>query len=502
MVRQTRVMDAAQLQFGAGEAVIFIAVTQIALWTIIPALCFNNAPLDVIENIAWGQEWQLGYYKHPPLQAWLTGLVFQTTGQVWLIYLLSQLSVVVCFWCIWELGRDVADERGQLLAVMFFSLLYYANLPTPEFNANVLQMPIWAAAMLALWRAINSQKLGWWLVLGVVMALSVYAKYSFAVLVAALAAALLSVPQGLAALKRPGLYIAIALTCVLIAPQMMWLVNNDFLPFSWAEGRAEHVEGLSRITSVLKFLLAQLADHIGSLVLLAVGAVGVVTRRQGEQSAGPRSAADRYVLVAAFAPIAVTVLVAIASGSKLRDMWAAPMFVYTGLAAAIWLRPHIERLRWTSMFRLWAVLFIGAPVGVGLAAVLGASPARVVYDGQELGRRASVLWHEKTGRPLQIVAGPTWQAGVITAYAPSHPSSFVDGDTRKSPWITADRLGEEGALAVWPGTSETPPDDLMKLGPFLETGAFSLPYYRGKRVAHIGWAIVAPRSATQEAVRR
>jgi 4-amino-4-deoxy-L-arabinose transferase-like glycosyltransferase len=289
-------MDAAQLQISTSEAVIFIAVAQVALWTIIPALSFNNAPLDVIENIAWGQEWQLGYYKHPPLQAWLTSLVFQPTGQAWLIYLSSQLSVVICFWCIWELGRDVADERGRLLAVMFFSLLYYANIPTPEFNANVLQMPIWAAAMVALWRAINSQKLGWWLVLGVVMALSVYAKYSFTVLVMALAAALLSVPQGRVALKRPGLYVSIALTSILIAPHMVWLFKSDFLPFSWATARAEHVEGLSRITSVLKFLLAQLADHIGSLALLAVGAVGRVAWLQYRQRDGERSAAERYVI--------------------------------------------------------------------------------------------------------------------------------------------------------------------------------------------------------------
>jgi hypothetical protein len=126
----------------------------------------------------------------------------------------------------------------------------------------------------------------------------------------------------------------------------------------------------------------------------------------------------------------------------------------------------------------------------------------VVYDGPELARQATAIWHEKTGQPLHIVAGPTWEAGVITAYAPTHPSSFVGADIRKSPWITPDRLAREGALVVWPGTSETPPDDFIKLGPFLATGAFSLPYYRGTRIAHIGWAIVAPRPAAQEAVQR
>ena len=43
-----------------------------ALWTLVPALTHHNLPLDVIEQTAWGAEWQLGYFKHPPMAAWLT----------------------------------------------------------------------------------------------------------------------------------------------------------------------------------------------------------------------------------------------------------------------------------------------------------------------------------------------------------------------------------------------------------------------------------------------
>ena len=49
---------------------------QVFLWTLLPGLSFSNAPLDVVENIGWGREWQWGYYKHPPLQAWLTEAFF------------------------------------------------------------------------------------------------------------------------------------------------------------------------------------------------------------------------------------------------------------------------------------------------------------------------------------------------------------------------------------------------------------------------------------------
>lgn len=487
----------------AVQALLIIAAAQLVLWTLIPAISFVTAPLDVVENMAWDPHWQLGYYKHPPLQAWLTGLVRQPTGAIWSIYLLSQLAVVACFFCIWALGRDVVDARGRLLAVALFSLLYYANIPTPEFNANVVQMPIWAVAPLLLWRAINApsgaRAIGWWLALGVVLALSVYAKYSAVLLVPALAVASVFVPQGRAALRTPGPYLAAALAGALVVPQMLWLVEHDFLPFTWAESRIAHLTGLDSLIGTAKFIGAQVADHAGALLLIAAGAAGRVIWRRGDGTSPTLSHADRYVLVTAFAPITLATAGSVFLGVGLRDMWAAPMFAYTGLAAAIWLRPHFERLRWRTMTTVWVALFVAAPIGVGLAPVvgpiIGAKPARVALEGRELGRQAQAAWTATTGRDLTIVAGPTWEAGIVAAYAPGRPTFFVDGEFQKNPWITEDRLASEGVLVVWHGRpGDPPPASLAALGPFSHTGTFRIPYRYSQREASIVWGIVPPKS--------
>ena len=36
-----------------------------------------NPPLDTVEWLAWGHEWQLGYHKHPPLAAWVADLAWR-----------------------------------------------------------------------------------------------------------------------------------------------------------------------------------------------------------------------------------------------------------------------------------------------------------------------------------------------------------------------------------------------------------------------------------------
>ena len=47
------------------------ALLHLMVWTALPALLYPNLPLDLIEALTYGREWQLGYDKLPPLPWWL-----------------------------------------------------------------------------------------------------------------------------------------------------------------------------------------------------------------------------------------------------------------------------------------------------------------------------------------------------------------------------------------------------------------------------------------------
>ena len=53
-----------------------------SIWTALPALLSHNLQLDLIEDLALGREWQLGYWKHPPLPWWLADLAYRIAGDV------------------------------------------------------------------------------------------------------------------------------------------------------------------------------------------------------------------------------------------------------------------------------------------------------------------------------------------------------------------------------------------------------------------------------------
>jgi 4-amino-4-deoxy-L-arabinose transferase-like glycosyltransferase len=470
----------------------YVLYLQLALWAAIPAFTYANAPLDVVENIGWGREWQLGYYKHPPLQAWLTYAVWQGSGgHVWPIYVLSQACVVLTQLGLFALARDIGGARRGLWAVLLFSVSYYATFPTPEFNANVLQMPIWIWSAFVLRRAILRGGPGWWVALGGLLALGLYAKYSIAVLVGALAVALFTQPKGRAALGSPWPWAGAALAAALTAPQLIWLQSVDFLPLTFTAEKNAVPSLLRRLIDIADFLGGQFLDEVAAIVVLALAGA-----RWRPPEADTDGAFDdrRFVAVLALAPLALTVLASLLSKLGLRDMWGAAMAPFLSLAMVVFLEPAARGRRLTAALAAWAAIFLLAPVGAGVAATLASQrdkPPKIAFPGASIARSLDEVWEQVTATPLDIVAGKTWEANAVAAYSRDRPHVFVDGSWRYNPWITRERVAQRGVLVVWTGSDE-PPAKLQTLGPFQARGQVLARYRRGGKLAAVKWAIRAP----------
>ena len=57
-----------------------------------PTLLYPNLPLDLIEALIYGREWQLGYDKLPPLPWWLVEIAYRSAGHDFAYYLLAQVG--------------------------------------------------------------------------------------------------------------------------------------------------------------------------------------------------------------------------------------------------------------------------------------------------------------------------------------------------------------------------------------------------------------------------
>src|SRR5437762_5089068 len=101
-----------------GRILTLLLALHLVVWTVLPILVCHNLQLDLAEDLALGKEWQLGYWKHPPLPWWIADLVYRLTGQVDSIYILGPLATAVCLFGVWLLGRELLGGFRALIAVI------------------------------------------------------------------------------------------------------------------------------------------------------------------------------------------------------------------------------------------------------------------------------------------------------------------------------------------------------------------------------------------------
>src|SRR5262249_10547159 len=78
--------------------VISFAILHALLWTfiLINLKAAQDVHMDVAEAFAWGQKFQLGYGKHPPLSGWIAGLWFRVFPvRDWSTYALAMTTLSV-----------------------------------------------------------------------------------------------------------------------------------------------------------------------------------------------------------------------------------------------------------------------------------------------------------------------------------------------------------------------------------------------------------------------
>lgn len=124
---------------------VFLAL-HFLVWTALPALLYPNLPLDLIEALTYGREWQLGYDKLPPLPWWLVELVHQVVDLDTAYYALAQVAVVGAFAVVWSTARPLVGPVGALVAILILDGLHYFHFTAAKFNHDVIQLPLWALA--------------------------------------------------------------------------------------------------------------------------------------------------------------------------------------------------------------------------------------------------------------------------------------------------------------------------------------------------------------------
>lgn len=118
-------------------------IVFVIVWTVQCALQKNILGLDSVESVCWGAKLQLGYFKHPPLAAWIAFFAAKATGwSDWIQYFLDLACTAAGVWFVYLLAREFfSAPRAALSALILFALHYYI-MPRTVFCPNSVMIAL------------------------------------------------------------------------------------------------------------------------------------------------------------------------------------------------------------------------------------------------------------------------------------------------------------------------------------------------------------------------
>src|ERR1700709_2284065 len=270
--------------------VIGFAAAHAALWTLVLAnlKAAQDGHMGVAEAFAWGQKFQFGYGKHPPLAGWVAGLWFKLFPVAdWSTYALAMTTLrcglVIC----WLIALRVVDRRRAFFVVVMLALYPIFNFKGFKYNPDLLQLVTLPLMVLAYLHAFENRTVRAGLWLGLAAALALMTKYWVLTMIGAIGLAALLHPDRVKFLRSPAPWVAVVTAVVAMLPHLWWLEEVNFVPLTYAGD----VYGLSDRTQNVQLVLGYIGHNIALLALpVALAALALACAQRWWRLARQQSA--------------------------------------------------------------------------------------------------------------------------------------------------------------------------------------------------------------------
>ncbi len=435
------------------RAIIGVLAGYVAVWTLygVFAKASQDIHFDMVELTAWARAPAFGYSKHPPFSAWLVRAWFELFPAAdWSYYLLAIAVIAVALWVAWQLSARYLDGEKRVVALAMLTLIPFFNFHALKFNPNTVLLLLWAVTTLWFIRSYESRSRIDAAFAGLGAAACMLGKYWSIFLLAGLAlAALIDARRG-AYFRSAAPWITIAVGALALVPHVLWLITNDFLPFSYA--LAAH--GTGSIDSIAIRAAGYLGGAVGYIALPVLLVLATVrpNRTALADMLKPLSPERRLASLAFWAPLLLPAILAPLAGVEINSLWT--MSAWTLLPVVLLSSPLLVVTRAMAV-RIVAIAIVlpfvplaASPLIAGAIHRAGVAPQAA--HGKLMADRVAQAWREVTDRPLQYVGGDAVLTYSAAFYLPDWPSAFPGLDKRMSPWIDPGRLARAGIALVCP----------------------------------------------------
>ena len=403
-------------------------IAHLIFWTLIPSLTNHNLPLDTIEALAWGSNLDWGFNKHPPMSAFFPEVFYQIFGsQDWAYYLLSQIFVVISFYYVFKLSKEIlSNNLLGLVSVLLIETIYFYNFTSPEFNVNVCQLPFWSLTAYYSWRIFSGKNIKFsdCFLVGLFAAFGFLSKYLFLYLLVSIDLLFIYLIFIKKDRKFDFKYLITAeVFLVVLVPHFIWLTNNEFITITYGLART----GLdqSSLINHIQYPLIFIGKQIGILIPFFILTWLLVQKIKFKINFKDKKLL--FLLSINLLPIFLMFLTSVITGSKIRTMWMTPFYLFFGTFFVYMLQTQINIKKLKPFVIGFVFFFFLSPVLYAYVSI-SKDDKRTDYPGKEIAIKTQYAWDQQFDSEINVVLGNEWNAGNLSFHLKSRPiwEGFVE----------------------------------------------------------------------------
>jgi len=373
----------------------FLAVLVLLTWLRIEALRLSPLGLyfDEAQYWMWSRTFDWGYFTKPPMVAWVIGLTTALTGtdSEWAVRLGAPLAHAVAASAIYALGRSMYGSWPGFWAGLTWLLLPGVWFSSMLISTDAILLPLWAVALFAMWRLINTRAWAWAVTIGVFVGLGLLAKYAMFYFIVCTAFAAWRMETVRQALKGGRAWVAGLIAALIVTPNIVWNVNNGFATARHTASNASlNLGDMFHIDELFDFIIGQ-AGVLGPIVFVVL----IWALWRAWQRSTGLSTEDQFLISYILPPFIFISIIAFISRANAN--WAAVAYP----AIVVWvtgsLFTSVKGRRW-----LLGAGFVNTALAVVVAVLVLSYPAIANQSKNIRGTRA---WDE-TAREIALRAAP------------------------------------------------------------------------------------------------
>jgi 4-amino-4-deoxy-L-arabinose transferase-like glycosyltransferase len=358
---------------------------------------------DEAQYWTWSKNLDWGYFSKPPMIAWVISATTSVCGDsIGCIKLGAPIMHLGGAWFIYLSAKHLFTDN-----IAYWSAFTYAAIPGVAagslfISADAPLMFFWSASLYFFIRATDSNKLIWWLSLGIFSGLGLMSKYTMIVFHASAFLYLISAPSARHLLKTIKPWISVIISFIIFLPNILWNIENNFISISHTN---ENVLDSGRF----QFHFVDTFEFIGAQLAIFTPILFIFLCSQFPRIKDARSEPNMWLLKCfTFPLLIIAITVSLIAGAQAH--WAAPTYVAACMlcCATLLKNKDISRTLNISLFISILIIFI----------YLSFSTLSSVFNLKKDPNERMIMWANATTNFSELAA--------------DYPNAIYVADERKS----------------------------------------------------------------------